>query len=120
MLHGALLAQMGHCLRLLSDHAGPAGRHVAVSPVGPSGTLSPSTSVSVILVVPGGSTLLPGEGGPKFCPGVLTDDLVLGAAVPLPAIWDPRVASSPGEVLVGNCDVITDENRLRDTMVGRI
>ena len=33
-----------------------------------------------------------------------------GAAVPLPAVWDPRVASSPGEVLVGNCYVITDGN----------
>ena len=89
---------------LTSNHAGPAGRHVAVIPVGPSGTLSPSTSGSVILVDPGGSTLLPGEGGPKF---------VLGAAVPLPAVRDPRVASSPGEVLVGDCDVITDENITR-------
>ena len=93
-----------------SDHAGPAGRNVAVSPVGPSGTLSPSTPGSAILVDPGGSTLLPGEGRPKFCPGVLTDDLVLGAAVLLPAVRDPRVASSPGEVLVDNCDVVTDGN----------
>ena len=96
-----------------SDHAGPAGRHVAVSPVGPSGTLSLPTPGSAILVDPGGSTLLPGEGGPKFCPGVLTDDLVLGAAIPLPAVRDSRVASSPGEVLVGDCDVITDENITR-------
>ena len=93
-----------------SDHAGPVGRHVAVSPVGPFGTLSPSTPGSAILVDPGGSTLLPGEGGPKFCPGVLTDDLVLGAAVPIPAVRNPRVTSSPGEVLVDNCDVITNGN----------
>ena len=33
--------------------------------------------------------------------------------VPLPAVRDPRVASSPGEVLVGNCDVITDANFTR-------
>ena len=96
-----------------SDHAGPAGRHVAVSPVGPSGTLSPSISGSGILVYPGGSMLLPEEGGPKFFPGVLTDDLLLGAAFPLPAVWDPRVASSLGEVLVGDCDVITEENITR-------
>ena len=93
-----------------SDHAGPAGRHVAVNHVGPSGTLSPSTLGSAILVDPGGSTLLLGEEGPTFCPGVLMDDLVLGAAVPLPAVRDTRVASSPGEVLVDNCDVITDGN----------
>ena len=31
-------------------------------------------------------------------------------AVPLPAVSDPRMASSPGEMLVGNCDVITDGN----------
>ena len=35
---------------------------------------------------------------------------MLGAAVPLPAVKDSRVASSPGEVLVGNCDVTTDGN----------
>ena len=61
----------------------------------------------------GGSTLLPGEGGLKLCPGVLIDDLVLGAAVPLPAVRDPRVASSPEEVLVGDRDVITEENITR-------
>ena len=72
--------------------------------------MSPVTSGSAILVDPGGSTLLPGEGGPKFCPDVLEDDLVLGAAVLLPAVWDTRVASSTGEVLVGNCDVTTDGN----------
>ena len=96
----------------ISDHAGLAGRHVAVGPGGPSGTVSPFTSGSAILVDPDGSTLLPGEGGPKFFPHVLKDDLVLGAAVPLPAVRDARVASSPGagEVLVGNCDVITDGN----------
>ena len=38
------------------------------------------------------------------------DDLVLGAAVPLLAVRDPRLASSPGEGLVDNCDVITDGN----------
>ena len=94
----------------ISDHAGPAARHVAVGPGGPSGTVSAVASSFAILVDPGGSTLLLGEGGPKFCPDVLEDDLVLGAAVPLPAVRDPRVASSPGEVLVGNCDVITDRN----------
>ena len=36
--------------------------------------------------------------------------MLLRAAVPLPAARDPRVASSPGEVLVDNCDVITDGN----------
>ena len=35
---------------------------------------------------------------------------MLGAAVPLLAVKDTRVASSPGEVLVGNCDVTTDGN----------
>ena len=93
-----------------SGHAGPAGQHVAVGPGGPSGTVSPVASGTAILVDPGGSTLLPGEGGPKFCPDVLKDDLVLGAAVLLPAVRDPRVASSPGGVLVVNCDVITDGN----------
>ena len=107
---GAHVGPDGTLSLFTSDHAGPAGWHVAVSPVGSSGTLSPSTSGSAILVDPGGNTLLPGEGGPKFCPGVLTDDLVLGAAVPLPAVRDPRVASSPGEVLVGNADVITNGN----------
>ena len=73
--------------------SGPAGPYVAGGPIGPLGTLSPSDSGSAILVDPGGGTLLPGEGGPKSCPGVLTDDLVLVAAVPLPAIRDPMVAS---------------------------
>ena len=68
------------------------------------------TSSSAILMDPGGRTLLPGDRGPKFCPDVLEDDLLLGAAVPLPAVKDTRVASSPGEVLVGNCDVTTDGN----------
>ena len=65
-----------------SDHAGPAGRHVAVGPAGQFGMLSPSdchpagpavpyvagaqvspsTSGYAILVDPGRSTLLPGEG----------------------------------------------------------
>ena len=35
---------------------------------------------------------------------------MLVAAVPLPAIRDPMVASSPVEVIVGDCDVITEEN----------
>ena len=91
----------------ISDHADPAGRHVAV---GPSGTVSPVPSSSAILVDPGGRKLLLGDGGPKFCPDVLEDDLVLGAAVPLPAVDNSRVALSPGEVLVGNCDVTTDGN----------
>ena len=101
------MAQMGRCLRLPLTMLALAGRHVAVGQVGPfgmlspsdchpagpagpyvalgpgvpSGTVSPSTSSSAILVDPGGSTLLLGEGGPKFCPDVLTDDLVLGAVV---------------------------------------
>ena len=78
----------------------PDGPYVAGDPIGPLGTLSPSDSGSAILVDPGGGTLLPGEGGPTSCPGVLTDDLVLVAAVPLPAIRDPMVASSPVEVIV--------------------
>ena len=93
-----------------SDPVGPDGQYVPVGPIGPFGTLSPSNSGAAILVDPGGGTLLPGEGGPKYCPGVLTDDLVLVAAVPLPAARDPRVASSPVEVMVGDCDVITEEN----------
>ena len=92
----------------ISDHAGPAGQHVAVGPGGPSGTVPPVTSGSAILVDPGGGTLLPGREDQS--PDVLKDDLVLGAAVPLPAVSDPPVTSSPGEVLVGNCDVITDVN----------
>ena len=119
----------------LSDPAGPAGSYVAGGPVGPYGTLSPFHSDpagpagqyvavgpfgilflfnfgSAILVDPGGGTLLPGEGGPKSCPGVLTDDLVLVAAVPLPAVRDPRVASSPVEVMVGDCDTISNDTTL--------
>ena len=86
---------------------GQAGRHMAG---GPSRTVSPVPSGSAILVDPGGRTLLPGDGGPEFCPDVLEDDLVLGVAVLLPAVKDPRVASSLGEVLVDNCDVTTDGN----------
>ena len=59
---------------------------------------------------PGGGTLLPGEGGPKFCPGVLTDDLVLVVAVLLPAVRDPMVTPSPVQVIVGDCSVVTEEN----------
>ena len=58
----------------------------------------------------GGSTLLPGGRGLKSCPCVLTDDLVLVAAVPLPAIRDPMLASSPVEVMVGDCDVFIENN----------
>ena len=39
----------------------------------------------MIVVDPGGRTALPGDGGPKPGPDVREDDLVLGAAVPLPA-----------------------------------
>ena len=86
VLQRALLALMGHCLR------------VSLTMLAGMLRLAPVTSGSAILVDPGGSTgtLLPGEGGPKFCPDVLQDDLVLGAAVPLPALQDPRVASSGG------------------------
>ena len=76
----------------ISDHADPVGRHIAVGPVGPSRTVSPVRYGFVILVDPGGRTLLRGDGGPKFCPDVLEDDLVLGAAVPLPAVKGSRVA----------------------------
>ena len=58
---------------------------------------------------PGGA-LLPGEEGPKSCPSVRTDDLVLGAAVPLPVVRDPMVTQSPVEGIVGECDVVTEEN----------
>ena len=100
-----------------SDPAGPDGPYVAGGPVGPFGTLS---SGSAILVDPGGvfpsanpppgDMLLLCEGGPKSCSRVLTDDLVLVAAVPLPAIWDPMVTQSPVEGIVGACDVVTKEN----------
>ena len=110
MLQGGPVGPDGTLSPCISDHAGPAGRHVAVGHLAPSGTVSPLTTLSVILVDPGGSTLLPGEGGPKFCPDVLKDDLVLGAAVSLPLVRDARVASSAGEVLVGNYDVITTGN----------
>ena len=46
---------------------------------------------------PPGGMLLPGEDGPKSCPSVLPDDLVLVAAVPLPAIRDPMITQSPVE-----------------------
>ena len=59
---------------------------------------------------PPGDMLLPGEEGPKSCPSVLTDGLVLVAAVPLPAVRDPMVTQSPVEGIVGECDVITEEN----------
>ena len=99
-----------------SDPAGPDGLYVpyvAGGPVEPFGTLSPSDSGSVILVDPAGGALLPGEGGPKSCPSVLTEDLVLVAAVPLPAVRDPMVTPSPVEVL-------SQKRTLRGTMVGRI
>ena len=84
-----------------------AGWHVAV---GPSGTVSSVPSGSAILVDPGGRTHLPGDGGPKFGPDVREDDLVLGAAVLLPANKIARVTLSPGEVRVSNCDVTIDGN----------
>ena len=62
----------------ISDYADPAGRHVAVGPGGPSGTVSRFPPI-----LRSWWTLV---GGPKFCPDVLEDDLVLGAAVPLPAV----------------------------------
>ena len=93
-----------------SDPAGPVGPYVAGGPVGPFGTLSPSDSGSAILLDPGGGTLLPGEGGPKSCPSVLTDNLVLVAAVTLPAVQDPMVTQSPVEVIVGDRGVVTEEN----------
>ena len=94
-----------------SDPAGPEGLYVAGGPIGPFGTLSPSDSGSAILVDPGGGMLLPGKGGPKSCPSVLTDDLVLVAAVALPSVWDPMVTPSPVEVIFGDCGVVTEENR---------
>ena len=93
-----------------SDPAGPDGPYVAGGAVGPFGMLSPSDSGSAILVDPGGGMLLPDEGGPKSCPSVLTDDLVLVAAVPLPAVRDPMVTQSPVEVRVGDCSVVTEVN----------
>ena len=78
--------------------------------------MAPSSSGSAILVDPGGvfplsapppgGTLLSGEEGPTSCPGVL----VLMAAVPLLAVGDPMVTPSPVEGIVGDCDVVTDEN----------
>ena len=84
-----------------------AGRHVAV---GPSRTVSAVPSGSAILVGPGGRTALPGDGGPKIGRDVREDDLVLGAAVPLPAENIDRVTLSPVEVRFSSCNVITDGN----------
>ena len=53
-----------------------------------------------------GGTLLPGEEGPGLCPSVPTNDLVLVAAVPLPAVTDPIVAQSPVEALVREFDYV--------------
>ena len=58
---------------------------------------------------PPGDTLRPCEEGPTSCPSVLTDDLVLVVAVPLPAVRDPMVTQSPVEEIVGECDVVTEE-----------
>ena len=40
----------------------------------------------------------------------MSDNLVLGAAVPLPAIKDPMFTLSPVEEMVGECDVVTEGN----------
>ena len=113
MLPGGPVGPDGTLSPFISDPAGPAGPYVAGGPVGPYwtlspfnsdpdgpcvaggpvgpfGTLSPSDSGSAILVDPDGGTLLPGEGGPKLCRGILTDDLVLVAAVPLWTPWLPH------------------------------
>ena len=76
--------------------------------VEPSGTVPTVPSGSAILVEPGGRTALPGDGGPKLGPDVQEDDLVLGAADPLPAENIDQVTLSP--VRVSTCDVTTDGN----------
>ena len=78
--------------------------------IGPSRTVPTVPSSSVILVDPGGQTAPPGDGGLKLGPDVREDDLVLGAAVPLPAENIYRVTLSPVEVRVSTCDVTTDGN----------
>ena len=87
-----------------------AGRHVAIGPVAPFGMLSPSDCHPAGPVIPNHASPAGWHVaiGPQFCPDVLEDDLVLGAAVPLPAVEGSRVASSPGEMLVGNGDVTID------------
>ena len=76
--------------------------------IGPSGMVPTVPSSSAILVDPGGRTALPGDGGPNLGPDVREDDLVLGAAVPLPAENIDQATLSPVEVRVSTCDVTTD------------
>ena len=83
------------------------GRHVTIEP---SGTVPTMPSGSAILVDPGGRTALPGDGGPRLGPDVREDDLVLGAAVQLPAENIDQVTLSPVKVRVSTCDVTTDGN----------
>ena len=84
-----------------------AGRHVTIEQ---SGMVPTVPSGSAIVVEPGGRTALPGDGGPKLGPDVQENDLVLGAAVPLPAENVDRVTLSPVEVRVSSCDVNADGN----------
>ena len=84
VLLGALLALMGCCLHVFLTMLTRLAGILLLALVGRPG-LCPG---SLRFCDPGGRTLLPGDGGPKFCPDVLEDDLVLGAAVPLPAVKD--------------------------------
>ena len=78
--------------------------------IGPSGMVPTVPSDSAILVDPGGQTAPPGDEGPKLGPDIREDDLVLGAAVPLPAENIYQATLSPVEVRVSTCDVTTDGN----------
>ena len=69
-----------------------ARRHVMIEQ---SKTLPMVISGSAIVVEPGGRTAVPGDCGPKLGPDVRDDDLVLGAAVQLPAENVDRVTLSP-------------------------
>ena len=55
-------------------------------------------------------TLLPGVDGPGLCPIVLTIGLLPGAAVSLPAVWDPMIALSPVEGLKRACAEVGEKS----------
>ena len=76
-----------------------------------SGMIPTVPSGSATWVDSGGQTALPGEGGPKLGPDVREDDLVLGAAVLLPAENMYQATISQVEVRVSACDVTTDGDK---------
>ena len=99
-----LIEHSGEMLVCLSRDA---GWHATI---GISRTVPTVPSDSAIRVDPGGQTAPPGDGGPMLGPDVREDDLVLGAAVPLPAenVYQATLASV--EVRASTCDVTTDGN----------